>query len=120
MPVTLNRACQRGPSCINSSPSAPSSESERDMTEDDFQPGGAVCVDSFVMKEDKAERRQKRGGAVLHVALDFAGAEEELGATVMDAARIPSPESLEEFFEKEWVRSLFGLAVEDLRALCAA
>ena len=72
------------------------------------------------MNEDKAERRQKRGGAVLHVALDFAGAEEELGATVMDAARIPSPESLEEFFEKEWVRSLFGLAVEDLRALCAA
>jgi len=72
------------------------------------------------MNEDKAERRQKRGGAVLHVALDFAGAEEELSATVMDAARIPSPESLEQFFEKEWVRSLFALAVEDLRTLCAA
>ena len=79
-----------------------------------------VCVDSFVMNEDKAERRQKRGGAVLHVALDFAGAEEELSATVMDAARIPSPESLEQFFEKEWVRSLFALAVEDLRAFCAS
>jgi hypothetical protein len=33
---------------------------------------------------------------------------------------IPSPESLEEFFEKEWVRSLFALAVEDLRELCVA
>src|SRR5205823_8541647 len=79
-----------------------------------------VCVDSFVSNEAKAGRRQKRGGTVLHVALDFAGAEQELGATVMDAARIPSPESLEQFFEKEWVRSLFALAVEDLRAFCAS
>jgi hypothetical protein len=75
-------------------------------------------VDSFVMNEEKAGRRQKRGGNVLHVALDFPGAEEELGAAVMDPAAIPSPESLEEFFEKEWVRSLFALAVEELRELC--
>ena len=79
-----------------------------------------VCVDSFVMNEDKAGRRQKRGGNVLHVALDFASAEEEFGATTMDPALIPSPESLEQFFEKEWVRSLFALAVEDLRELCVA
>lgn len=77
-----------------------------------------VCVDSFVMNEDKAGRRQKRGGTVPHVALDFAAAEEELGATAIDPAKIASPESLEEFFEKEWVRSLFALAVEDLRELC--
>jgi RNA polymerase sigma factor (sigma-70 family) len=77
-----------------------------------------LCVDSFVMNADKAGRRLKRGGNVLHVVLDFPGAEEELGATVMDPAAIPSPESLEEFFEKEWVRSLFALAVEELRELC--
>jgi len=59
-----------------------------------------LCVDSFVMNDDKSGRRQKRGGTVPHVALDFAGAEEELGATVMDPAAIPSPESLEEFFER--------------------
>src|SRR5437016_1485711 len=79
-----------------------------------------VCVDSFVMNEAKAGRRQKRGGTVLHVALDFAGAEQELGATVIDPARIPSHQSLEDFFEKEWVRSLFALAVEDLHELCVA
>ena len=79
-----------------------------------------LCVDSFLMNEDKAGRRLKRGGNVLHVALDFPGAEEELGAAVMDPAAIPSPESLEEFFEKEWVRSLFALAVEELRELCLA
>jgi RNA polymerase sigma factor (sigma-70 family) len=77
-----------------------------------------VCVDSFVMNEDKAGRRQKRGGSIPHVALDFAAAEEELGAAAIDPAKIASPESLEEFFEKEWVRSLFALAVEDLRKLC--
>jgi RNA polymerase sigma factor (sigma-70 family) len=77
-----------------------------------------LCVDSFVMNQDKAGRRLKRGGNVLHVALDFPAAEEELGGAVMDPASIPSPESLEQFFEKEWVRSLFSLAVEDLRNLC--
>jgi RNA polymerase sigma factor (sigma-70 family) len=77
-----------------------------------------VCVDSLVMNEDKASKRQKRGGTIPHVALDFSAAEEELGATVMDPSAIASPESLEQFFEKEWVRSLFALAVEDLRQLC--
>src|SRR6266849_4635526 len=30
-----------------------------------------VCADSMVMNEDKASKRQKRGGTTLHVALDF-------------------------------------------------
>jgi RNA polymerase sigma factor (sigma-70 family) len=77
-----------------------------------------VCADSMVMNEDKASKRQKRGGTALHVALDFSAAEEELGGTVMHPSAIASPESLEEFFEKEWVRSLFSLAVEELRQLC--
>src|SRR5438552_389532 len=36
-----------------------------------------VCVDSFVMNEDRAGRRQKRGGSIPHVALDFAARSEE-------------------------------------------
>ena len=79
-----------------------------------------VCVDSFVSNEDKAGRRQKRGGNIAHVALDFAAAEEELGGAVMDPAAIPSPESLDEFFEKEWLRSLFSLAVEELHEFSKA
>jgi RNA polymerase sigma factor (sigma-70 family) len=77
-----------------------------------------VCVDSFVSNDQKAGQRDKRGGAMPHVALDFSSAEQELGGTVMDPAAIPSPESLEEFFEKEWIRNLFGLAVEELRQFC--
>jgi DNA-directed RNA polymerase specialized sigma24 family protein len=78
-----------------------------------------LCVDSFVMNQEKAARRQKRGGNAAHLALDFQAAEGELAGAAIDPASIPSPESLEEFFEKEWVRSLFALAVEDLRKLCA-
>jgi hypothetical protein len=36
----------------------------------------------------------------------------------MDVAAIAASSSPEEFFEKEWIRSLFTLAVEDLRTLC--
>ncbi len=77
-----------------------------------------VCIDSFVMNQDKAAHRQKRGGNVLHVALDFAAAEGELHGRAMDAAALRSPESVEAFFEKEWIRSLFTLALEDLHKLC--
>ena len=79
-----------------------------------------VCVDSFVSNDHKAGKRIKRGGNVPHVALDFAAAEEELGGVALDPASIPSPESLEEFFEKEWIRSLFSVAVEELHQLCVS
>jgi len=77
-----------------------------------------VCADSFVRNQEKAARRQKRGGNFSHVALDFAAAEDEMRHAAIDPASIASPESLEEFFEKEWVRGLFALAVEDLRKHC--
>jgi DNA-directed RNA polymerase specialized sigma24 family protein len=77
-----------------------------------------LCADSFTLNELKSASRQKRGGNVTHVALAFTSAEGELGAQMIDPAAIPSPDNLEEFFEKEWIRSLFSLAVEDLRNLC--
>jgi RNA polymerase sigma factor (sigma-70 family) len=79
-----------------------------------------MCVDSFAANVEKAAHRQKRGGNAFHVALDFETAESELIVGTIDPAAIPSPESLEEFFEKEWIRSLFTLAVEELRKLCEA
>jgi RNA polymerase sigma factor (sigma-70 family) len=77
-----------------------------------------LCVDSFAANAEKAARRQKRGGNTTHLPLDFEAAEGELNSISMDPAAIPSPDSLEEFFEKEWIRGLFALAVEDLRTLC--
>ena len=77
-----------------------------------------LCADSFALNEIKAASRKKRGGEVAHVALDFSAAEDELRSQTVDPASIPSPESLEEFFEKEWIRSLFSSAVDELRSLC--
>ena len=79
-----------------------------------------LCVDSFVMNQDKAAHRQKRGGNTIHITLDFGAAEEELRGVAIDATSIPSPVSVEQFFEKEWIRNLFSRAVEDLRKLCEA
>jgi RNA polymerase sigma factor (sigma-70 family) len=79
-----------------------------------------VCADSFALNEIKAASRKKRGGEFAHVALDFSAAEDELRAQAIEPASIPSPESLEEFFEKEWIRSLFSFSVDELRGLCEA
>jgi len=62
-----------------------------------------TCVTHFVINESKYANRLKRGGDVTNVRLED--------------AQEPAGESLEEFFEKEWIRSLFSLAVDDLRAL---
>jgi RNA polymerase sigma factor (sigma-70 family) len=74
-----------------------------------------TCLDSFVANEVKAARRVKRGGRAKFVPLDFEGAEGEL-------ARLESSgdDDPEEYFRREWTRSLFGLAVEELRARCEA
>jgi RNA polymerase sigma factor (sigma-70 family) len=79
-----------------------------------------LCVDSFALNQMKAALRQKRGGEIAHVALDFSVAEDELRAQAINPASIASPESLEHFFEKEWIRSLFSSAVEELRGVCEA
>jgi len=97
---------------------------ERDLLSR-FDPGKSrlrtymrLCADSFVLNEIKHAGRQKRGGDAIHVALDYSAAENELDQQTIDPACIASPEKFEEFFEKEWIRSLFSSAVEDLRRLC--
>ncbi len=74
-----------------------------------------TCIDGFVSNQDKAARRIKRGGDAVVLSFDFEIAEGELARTEPAA-----PETLEDYFEKEWVRSLFSLAVEGLRAECEA
>jgi len=70
-----------------------------------------TCLDRFVSNERKAAGRFKRGGQTSVVALEFADAEDELRTLALaDSA------TAEDYFHREWVRSLFGLAVADLRA----
>jgi RNA polymerase sigma factor (sigma-70 family) len=70
-----------------------------------------TCLDRFLANQHQAERREKRGGGVPLLPLDIQTAEGEI-----ESREIPSNESPERLFEVEWVRSVFGLAVEALRA----
>lgn len=70
-----------------------------------------LLFDRHVSNEWTASRRLKRGGGETH--LDFEAAEAELGR---DTA-VVTPE---EYFHREWVRSMFALAVTRLRERCAA
>jgi RNA polymerase sigma factor (sigma-70 family) len=73
-----------------------------------------TCLDGFVANERKSAHRLKRGGGAEHVSLDFSGAEAELARTSP-----PEGTDMDEYFHREWVRSLFGLAVDTLRRRCA-
>jgi RNA polymerase sigma factor (sigma-70 family) len=70
-----------------------------------------TCLDGFVANERKAAQRLKRGGGTLVVPLDFQTAEGELRQH-----DVAVPADMEEFFDHEWARSIFGLAVDRLRA----
>ncbi len=69
------------------------------------------CIDHMMMNRARDAMREKRGSGAAHLSLDFADAEHELAAA-------GAPASMDEFFEREWVRSLFELAVERLRERC--
>jgi RNA polymerase sigma factor (sigma-70 family) len=67
-----------------------------------------LVFDRYASNESKAELRLKRGGTSVH--LDFDAAEAELGGAAL------GNDTPEQYFQREWVRSVFALAVERLRA----
>ncbi len=69
-----------------------------------------VCVDGLVANEEKAARREKRGGGVAILSLDVAASRDEL-ELALSAGGTP-----EQAFEKQWVKSVFALALERFRA----
>jgi len=81
-----------------------------DATKASFQTFLRTCLDGFLSNQKKAESRLKRGGGASHFSLDFINAEDELAlhSQVSDMTG-------EEYFHREWVRSLFTLAIETLR-----
>jgi RNA polymerase sigma factor (sigma-70 family) len=72
-----------------------------------------TCLDGFVANCRKSDARLKRGGAVTLIPIDFADAERELrdqtGSLVVD---------FDEYFHREWLRSLFSCAADRLRDAC--
>ncbi len=71
------------------------------------------ALDHLAANARRAEQRLKRGAGVVHLSLDFAAAEQDL-------AFAAAAEDPDERFHREWVRSLFVVAVEALEAHAAA
>lgn len=75
-----------------------------------------TCVDRLFLNQSRDAHRLKRGGALARESFDFEEAEHEFAqATSQPGMSAVSPE---DYFEKEWVRTLFALAVEQLRVEC--
>jgi RNA polymerase sigma factor (sigma-70 family) len=72
-----------------------------------------TCVDGFAANQRRAARRLKRGGDRRHLSLDDA---DEAGRPL----EVPAGVDLDACFHREWVRSVFTLAVDALRRECAA
>jgi RNA polymerase sigma factor (sigma-70 family) len=70
-----------------------------------------VCADRLFMKQVRDSTRLKRGSGSPHLPLDFHEAEQELAAT-------STSESPEDFFDREWVRSLLAQALQRLEDHC--
>jgi RNA polymerase sigma factor (sigma-70 family) len=83
----------------------------------DFDPSRArfrtflrTCIDRSVIRGDRDAARQKRGGRLRIVSMDFPGAESELAFAVPEDHSDP-----DELFRREWVRSVFEAAIARLR-----
>ena len=74
-----------------------------------------VLVDGLIANEWKARARIKRGGGERVLSLDIEAVRREVEQRLVSSELSP-----EDFFEREWVRSVFEVAVERLRDSCAA
>ena len=68
-----------------------------------------VCLDGFISNQDKSASRLKRGGGIDIQGVDFQSAELQV-----KSIESSSQSTMDEFFEKEWIRGLFGLALRSL------
>jgi RNA polymerase sigma factor (sigma-70 family) len=84
-----------------------------DSTKASFQTYLRTCLDGFISNQKKSEQRLKRGGKMIHSSIDFESAEDELARHGFATGMTP-----EDYFHREWIRSLFTLAVETLRVRC--
>jgi RNA polymerase sigma factor (sigma-70 family) len=74
-----------------------------------------LCLDRFAANAHRDQRRLKRGDGVNLVPLDVSLVERELLASGADAADADP----DYWFDRDWIRALFGDAVQQLRAECS-
>ena len=70
-----------------------------------------ICADRLFMNQSRDARRLKRGGGNQTMNLDFNEADRELTRVALSKSN-----TIDEYFEKEWIRCLFALAIERVRS----
>ena len=68
------------------------------------------CLRNFIINAERAKRRLKRGGGTITLNIDFEEAENELSTPLTT-----SEKSLEEDFDREFVKSLESMALKELQ-----
>jgi RNA polymerase sigma factor (sigma-70 family) len=72
-----------------------------------------TCVDALVQNDHRSSQAQKRGGHAVTLSLDF-----ELAEGEFRQGGPATPAQPDAYFEQEWVRSIFGIALDRLRSEC--
>ena len=83
--------------------------SEADRDRGRFRTFLLTCLKNFISNEWKRSTREKRGGHIRHLSLDFAAAEQRLHDFPEDNC------TAETHFNRQWAVSLLDKVVEDLR-----
>jgi RNA polymerase sigma factor (sigma-70 family) len=86
-----------------------------DSTRARFRTFLRTCLDGFIANARQAEGRLKRGGGARLVPLDIETAEGELRRHDVSV-----PADLDQYFEREWARSVLATAVARFHAACEA
>jgi RNA polymerase sigma factor (sigma-70 family) len=88
---------------------------EYDSDKGSFRTYLRTCLDGFLSNERQYSGRLKRSAGLVSLDMDFETAEGELRRS--DAS---TPDSFEEYFDKEWTRALFAASLDGLREDCAS
>lgn len=72
-----------------------------------------LCLDRHAANEHRARGTQKRGGAAEFISIEQSSAESELQSNGMSV-----PPDIDSWFEREWARRVFSLAIERLEKSC--
>jgi RNA polymerase sigma factor (sigma-70 family) len=72
-----------------------------------------TCLDNFAANETKAAARIKRGGDAHFIPLDFRDDDHEL-----HTLEIADEHSIEDEFDRQWIRGLFSAALQELKQHC--
>lgn len=70
-----------------------------------------VCIDGFVANEIRAAERQKRGGGLTFLPIHLDACQDEMETSLSSRRETP-----EDAFEKEWARSLIGVALKRMKS----